>query len=64
MEFITLPYISPARTLNTDKIWARWGVSNPPVSYGWDGLSPVPAASVPGYPEDPEMRAAIRLVVA
>lgn len=21
--------------------WARWGVSDPPASYGWDGLSPV-----------------------
>lgn len=26
--------------------WARWGVSNPPTSYGWDQLKPVPAMYV------------------
>ena len=46
-------------------VWARWGVSNPPASYGWDQLSPVPAAEMGGrYPADPELREAVRLVVA
>lgn len=26
--------------------WARWGVSNPPRSYGWDKLEPVPVSTI------------------
>lgn len=45
-------------------LWARWGVSNPPASYHWDKLAPVPRSFIAGrYPADPEMQEAIRLVV-
>lgn len=46
-------------------VWARYGVSNPPASYGWDQLSPVPKEEIGDrYPTDPELQEAIRLVVA
>ena len=46
-------------------LWARWGVSDPPISYGWDKLSPVPRAVLgERYPEDRMLRDAVRLVVA
>jgi hypothetical protein len=45
-------------------LWARWGVSNPPESYGWDQLRPASSALLGDrYPQDPELREAIRLVV-
>lgn len=46
-------------------LWARWGVSDPPQSYHWDKLSPLPAAELgERYCDiDPEMRHAIRHVV-
>lgn len=44
-------------------LWARWGVSDPPESYVWDKLAPVPRECVPDYPDDPALRAAVRLVV-
>lgn len=45
--------------------WARWGVSDPPVSYEWDRLSPVPRGSLGArYPDDPRLREGVRLVVA
>lgn len=53
------------RFLNRGLAWARFGVSDPPESYGWDKLSPVPAALLGvRYPEDPEIRKAIHLIVA
>lgn len=46
-------------------VWARFGVSNPPQSYGWDGLSPLPKVEVGDrYPINPELQESIRLVVA
>jgi hypothetical protein len=47
-------------------IWLRYGVSDPPAPYVWDDLAPAPAASLPPgvYPDDPELRRAIKLVVA
>ena len=46
-------------------IWARYGVSNPPESYKWDKLSPVPKELIGHrYPKNPELQEAIRLVVA
>lgn len=46
--------------------WARWGVSNPPVSYStWDRLRPCPRELIGDrYPSDPEIQEAIRLVVS
>lgn len=45
--------------------WARWGVSNPPPSYLWDKVSPVPKAVLGDrYPSDPVAQESIRLVVA
>lgn len=45
--------------------WARFGVSDPPVSYGWDKLSPVPKALIGDrYPTDPVLQHAIHLVCA
>lgn len=45
-------------------LWARWGTSNPPRSYAWDDTAPVPRVLLGDrYPEDPELREAIRLVV-
>jgi hypothetical protein len=46
--------------------WARWGVSDPPVSYSqWDHLSPVPRELIASrYPENLVLREAIRLVVS
>ena len=44
--------------------WARFGVSDPPVSYGWDKLSPVPRNLIgERYPTDPVLQKAIHLVV-
>lgn len=43
-------------------MWARWGVSNPPASYGWDQLNPVPREQVADYPDDPWLRECVRLV--
>lgn len=44
--------------------WARWGISDPPASYLWDKQSPV-SREVLGYryPDDPELRDSIHLVV-
>lgn len=45
--------------------WARFGVSDPPVSYGWDKLSPVPKHLIGDrYPADPVLQQAIHLVCA
>lgn len=44
--------------------WARWGVSDPPQSYVWDQLSPLPRHRLGArYPSDPVLQEAIRLVV-
>lgn len=47
-------------------LWARWGVSDPPQSYAWDQLSPLPASRLgERYCDiDPEVRHAIRHVVS
>jgi hypothetical protein len=46
-------------------LWARWGVSERPVTYDVDELAPVPAALLGDrYPSDPAARAAVRLVAA
>lgn len=46
-------------------IWARWGVSERPWSYGQDQLSPVDAGLLGDrYPADPETRDLVRLVAA
>ncbi len=46
-------------------MWARWGVSQPPDSYGWDKLAPAPRASLgTRYPADPDLQRAIRFVAA
>lgn len=46
-------------------LWARWGVSDPPQSYHWDKLAPVPRALLGDrYPTDPALQSAIRHVVA
>lgn len=45
--------------------WSRWTAGGTPDSYVWDGLSPVSAAKLGSrMPTDPELRHAIRLVVA
>lgn len=43
--------------------WVRWCVSDPPLAYVWDRLSPV-SRSVLGnrYPSDPDMQRVVRLV--
>jgi hypothetical protein len=54
------------RPVNTPRtlFWARWGVSNPPWSYGWDHLQPVNAELLGDrYPSDEKMRNIIQLVV-
>jgi hypothetical protein len=44
--------------------WARWGVSAPPASYGWDELAPVPAVKLgTRYPADQNLRVGLRLVL-
>jgi hypothetical protein len=44
--------------------WARWGVSDPPASYGWDRLSPVPSEKLGArYPADPGLQESLRLVI-
>jgi len=46
-------------------IWARFGVSNPPESYKWDKLSPVPKEKLGNlYPDNSMLQEAIKLVVA
>lgn len=45
-------------------LWARWGVSEPPISYVWDKLAPAPKASLPWWPESEEEQRAVRLVAA
>ena len=43
-------------------MWARWGVSDPPQSYGWDQLSPVSKDKVRDYPDDPWLQDCVKLV--
>ena len=43
--------------------WARWGVSEPPESYKWDNLHPVPSEGIPDYPSDPRLRESLRFLV-
>ena len=44
-------------------IWSRWGISNPPASYGGDKLSPVSKDLLGDrYPTDPAMQEMVRLV--
>ena len=44
--------------------WARFGVSNPPNSYKWDELQPVPKEMIGNrYPRSAELQDAIKLVV-
>ena len=55
----------PPKTKPRLLFWARYGVSNPPASYAWDSLSPLPRAEIGDrYPSDPKLQEAIRLVVA
>lgn len=50
-----------ARTL----LWVRWGVSDPPAGYRWDGTQPVAKATLGDrYPSDPVLQRSIRLVAA
>lgn len=45
-------------------MWARWGVSTPPISYHWDRLSPCPRERLGDrYPQDPELQRVVRFVV-
>lgn len=45
-------------------MWARWGVTDHPISYDWDKLSPIRRERIGGrYPQDPAMQDAVRLVV-
>lgn len=45
--------------------WARFGVSDPPESYKWDQLSPVPRAVLGDrFPTDPVVQHAVHLVAA
>lgn len=45
-------------------LWARWGVSERPVAYAIDRTEPVHRAVLGGrYPDDPETRDLIKLVV-
>lgn len=45
--------------------WARWGVSDPPASYVWDKLAPIPAAELGDrYPSDTRLRESIKLLVS
>jgi hypothetical protein len=44
--------------------WARWGVSDPPPSYVWDGVKPCDKAILGArYPKDKQVQESIRLVV-
>lgn len=44
--------------------WARWGVSDPPASYVWDGNYAIDAARLGDrYPADPRLRESLRLLV-
>lgn len=43
--------------------WARWGVSDPPESYKWDQLKPVPKELIGNrYPRAAELQEAIKLI--
>lgn len=45
--------------------WARFGVSDPPESYKWDKLEPVPKKILGSrYPTDPALQRAVKLVTA
>lgn len=44
--------------------WSRWGVSEPPASYTWDKLHPVPSEGIPDYPLDPRQRESLRFLVS
>lgn len=45
--------------------WARFGVSDPPEAYKWDGLTPLPRERLGDrYPTNPITQRIIRLVVA
>ena len=45
--------------------WSRWGVSDPPASYLWDGLRPINNAMLGNrYPTDPRLQQSIRLVAS
>ncbi len=55
--------VRPAQTART-MVWARWGVSDPPIAYDWDRLSPSPRTVLGDrYPENQQLRDSIRLVV-
>lgn len=44
--------------------WVRWGVSDPPAAYGWDGLSPIDRAVLGArYPPDEKLQRMLRWVV-
>lgn len=47
-------------------LWVRWGVTDPPASYLWDRMSPVPRQELRAgvYPENSAQQRAIRLVAA
>lgn len=43
--------------------WFRWGVSNPPPAYTWDGNAPITANELGSrYPTDSRLRESIRLI--
>lgn len=45
--------------------WFRWGVSDPPASYVWDGLTSVPHTRLGGrYPEKLRLRESIHLLIS
>jgi hypothetical protein len=45
--------------------WARYGISDPPPAYQWDGLTPLPKAELGDrYPSDPVLQKAIHLVAS
>jgi len=46
-------------------LWARWGIDDPPVSYGWDRLAPVAKERLGfRYPTDPTLQRAVHLVAS
>jgi hypothetical protein len=45
--------------------WVRWGVSDPPAAYVWDGNEPVSASELGDrYPEDQRLRESMRLIAS
>lgn len=45
--------------------WARWGVTDPPPAYVWDGLRPLDRGEIGArYPDDGYIQRVIRLVVS